>query len=96
MIDIQKEIQKKFPNINKKQILKNLFKIAKKVVHEDSINKFLNENSHLKGFEFVDSVLDYFDFDYTVSSTDLENIPSSGKVVIVANHPLHCSNIMRV
>ena len=90
MIDIEKEIQKKFPNINKKQsfLKKSLFKIAKKVVHEDSINKFLNENSHLKGFEFVDSVLDYFDFDYTVSSTDLENIPSSGKVVIVANHPL--------
>ncbi len=90
MINIQKEIEKKFPNINKKQnfLKKSLFKIAKKVVHEDSINKFLNENSHLKGFEFVDSVLDYFDFDYTVSSTDLENIPSSGKVVIVANHPL--------
>ena len=90
MIDIEKEIQKKFPNINKKQnfLKKSLFKIAKKIVHEDSINKFLNENSHLKGFEFVDSVLDYFDFDYTVSSTDLENIPSSGKVVIVANHPL--------
>ncbi|KAB7890994.1 GNAT family N-acetyltransferase [Poseidonibacter ostreae] len=76
--------------MNKKQsfLKKSLFKIAKKIVHEDSINKFLNQNSHLKGFEFVDSVLDYFDFDYTVSSTDLENIPSSGKVVIIANHPL--------
>jgi len=90
MIDIQKEIEKKFPNIHKKQnfFKKSLFKIAKRIVHEDSINKFLNTNSHLRGFEFVDSVLDYFDFDYTVSSTDLENIPSSGKVVIIANHPL--------
>jgi putative hemolysin len=90
MVDVQKEIEKKFTNINKKQsfLKKSLFKIAKKIVHEDSINKFLKENSHLKGFEFVDSVLDHFDFDYTVSSTDLENIPSSGKVVIIANHPL--------
>lgn len=90
MIDVQKEIEKKFPNINKKQnfIKKSLFKIAKKIVHEDSINKFLLQNSHLKGFEFVDAVLDYFDFDYTVSSNDLQNIPSSGKVVIIANHPL--------
>ena len=90
MIDVQKEIEKKFPNIHKKQdfLKKSLFKIAKKIVHEDSINKFLNENSHLKGLEFVDSVLDYFDFDYNVSSTDLENIPSSGKVIIIANHPL--------
>ena len=90
MIDVQKEIEKKFPNINKKQnfLKKSLFKVAKKIVHEDSINKFLKQNSHLKGFEFVDAVLDYFDFDYTVSSNDLQNIPSSGKVVIIANHPL--------
>ena len=90
MIDVQKEIEKKFPNINKKQnfLKKSLFKVAKKIVHEDSINKFLKENKHLKGFEFVDAVLDYFDFDYTISSNDLQNIPSSGKVVIISNHPL--------
>ncbi len=90
MIDIQKEIEKKFANINKKDnfLKKSLFKIAKKIVHEDSINQFLAQNSHLKGFEFVDAVLDYFDFDYTVSSNDLQNIPTSGKVVIIANHPL--------
>lgn len=32
--------------------------------------------------------MDYFDFDYTVSSNDLQNIPTTGKVVIIANHPL--------
>ena len=90
MIDIQKEIEKKFPNMKEKEnfLKKSLFKIAKKIVHEDSINQFLSQNSHLKGFEFVDAVLDYFDFDYTVSSSDLQNIPTSGKVVIIANHPL--------
>ncbi len=90
MIDVQKEIEKKFPNINKKNsfLKKSLFKVARKIVHEDSINRFLEQNSHLKGFEFVDAVLDYFDFDYTVSSNDIQNIPSSGKVVIIANHPL--------
>ncbi len=90
MIDVQKEIAKKFPNINKNPnfLKKSLINIAKKVVHENSINEFLEKNSHLKGFEFVDAVLDYFNFDYTVSSNDLQNIPSSGKVVIIANHPL--------
>lgn len=90
MIDVQKEIEKKFPKIAKKPnfLNKSLIKIAKKVVHENSINKFLEKNSHTKGFEFVDAVLDYFNFDYTVSSNDLQNIPSSGKVVIIANHPL--------
>ena len=90
MIDIQKEIEKKFPNMQKKDnfLKKSLFKIAKKIVHEDSINQFLAQNEHLKGFEFVDAVLDFFDFDYTVSSSDLQNIPTTGKVVIIANHPL--------
>ena len=90
MINVQKEIEKKFPNVAKKPnfLNKSLIKLAKKVVHENSINEFLEKNSHLKGFEFVDAVLDYFNFDYTVSSNDLQNIPSSGKVVIIANHPL--------
>ncbi len=90
MIDVQKEIEKKFPKLAKKPNFLNqsLIKVAKKLVHENSINDFLEKNSHLKGFEFVDAVLDYFNFDYTVSSNDLQNIPSSGKVVIIANHPL--------
>ena len=47
MVDIQKEIEKKFPNMNKKEnfLKKSLFKIAKKIVHEDSINQFLTQNS---------------------------------------------------
>ncbi len=90
MIDIQNEIEKKFPSTKNKNGIfkKSLFKIAKKLIHQDEINEFLKENSHLKGTEFVDAVLDYFDFDYTISSSDLQNIPSSGKVVIIANHPL--------
>ncbi|WP_428026399.1 GNAT family N-acyltransferase [Arcobacter sp.] len=90
MVDVEKEIKKKFPKIDIESsfINKSLIKIAKKVVHEESINEFLQTNAHKKGFEFVDAVLDNFDFDYTVSSNDIQNIPTSGKVVIIANHPL--------
>jgi len=90
MVDIQKEIEKKFPNRSKNInfFKKLLIKFAKRIIHESSINEFLEKNSHLKGFEFVDTVLDYFNFDYTFSSNDIQNIPSSGKVVIIANHPL--------
>lgn len=90
MVDVENEIKKKFPKVDLESsfINKSLIKIAKKVVHEESINEFLKNNAHKKGFEFVDAVLDNFDFDYTVSSNDIQNIPSSGKVVIIANHPL--------
>lgn len=89
MIDIQKEITNKFPKLaNSRMIKKSLFKIARKLIHEDDINKFLNENNHLESFDFIDAVLDYFKFDFTYSSNDIENIPSTGRVVIIANHPL--------
>lgn len=90
MIDVEKEILKKFPNLEKNSsaLKKSLLKIAKRIVHEDTINTFINDNAHLKGFEFIDAVLEYFDFDYIVSSNDIENIPSTGKVIIIANHPL--------
>jgi len=90
MINIEKEITKKFPTLSSKSpmIKKSLFKIAQKIIHEDTINIFLKENSHLNGFEFVEAVIDYFKFDFSYSSNDIENIPTTGRVVIIANHPL--------
>jgi len=90
MINIKKEITKKFPKINTQSpmIKKSLFKVAQKIIHEDKINEFLEKNKHLEGFDFVESVLDYFKFDFSYSSNDIENIPATGRVVIVANHPL--------
>jgi putative hemolysin len=90
MINIEKEITKKFPTLSCKSpmIKKSLFKIAQKIVHEDKINDFLETNKHLVGFDFVEAVLDYFKFDFSYSSNDIENIPSTGRVVIISNHPL--------
>ena len=44
--------------------------------------------SHLHGIEFVEQSLDYFNFSYAVSDLERENIPATGKVVIIANHPI--------
>jgi putative hemolysin len=90
VIDIKSEIIKKFPALkNRSPMLKeSLFKIAQKIIHEDKINDFLGQHSHLEGFEFVEAVLDYFSFDFSYSNNDIENIPSTGRVVIIANHPL--------
>ncbi len=90
MINIEKEILKKFPNLSNRapMLQKSLFKVAQKLVHEDQVNAFLTEHTHLKGFDFIEAVLDYFKFDFSYSSKDIENIPSHGRVVIIANHPL--------
>ncbi len=90
MINIEKEILKKFPALSKRapMLQKSLFKVAQKLVHEDQVNEFLVAHEHLKGFDFIEAVLDYFKFDFSYSSKDIENIPSTGRVVIIANHPL--------
>ena len=90
MIDIEKEIQKKFPKIDTKLPIfkKSIFQVAKKLIHEDKINTFLKDNKEFYGFEFVDATLDYFGVDFSFQSNEIENIPASGRVVIIANHPL--------
>ncbi|MBN2817130.1 MAG: lysophospholipid acyltransferase family protein [Campylobacterales bacterium] len=89
MIDVQKMIAKKYPKLKNNPIIKKAIdKFADSIVHQEQINSFLNENSHLGSFEFIENALEEIDFTYSVSNKDIENIPSSGRVVIIANHPL--------
>lgn len=90
MIDAEDELIKKLPTLkDRSPILKNsIVKIAQKIIHQDKINEFLTTNAHLEGFEFIEAVLDYFSFDFSYSYSDIENIPATGRVVIIANHPL--------
>ena len=59
-----------------------------KIVKEREINEFLSQNKELEGFDFIDAVLEKLNFTYKFSSRSKENIPSSGKLIIIANHPL--------
>lgn len=60
----------------------------RRLFRERSINGFLQDNEGLRGFEFVERVLDYFELSYAASNRSRENIPVTGRVVIFANHPL--------
>lgn len=90
MIDIEKSIKAKAPKIEQlpSVVRKSIINILKKILHEKEINAFLKEHKGEGAFAFVESILDYFSFGYKVAHNELENIPSSGKVIIIANHPL--------
>jgi putative hemolysin len=60
----------------------------KKVFHEDEINDVLVNNRHLDAFDFIEFVLDYFNIDIAINKNQLQRIPSYGRAVIIANHPL--------
>jgi putative hemolysin len=89
MINIEKMIANKYPKLQNNKIIKStISKFSDSVIHQDEINKFVKKNEHTGSFEFVDNVLQYFNFNFLVSDKDIENIPSSGRVIIIANHPL--------
>lgn len=66
----------------------------KRLFHENEVNAFLNDNSRLSGLDFVEAILDYLNISYKFNQRDLENIPSIGKVIIVANHPLGAADAL--
>ena len=89
-INVEKALISKYPAFTDKPapFKRSALFMLKKLVHENEINSFLDINKDATGFEFIERVLDYFNFGYSISNHDRANIPSSGRVVIVANHPL--------
>ncbi len=90
MINIQESIVNKYPTVGKlpTPIKTPLFGAIKKVIHQNDINVFLQTHQHCGPFSFIEETLEYFNFSYKVSSNQIENIPATGRVVIIANHPL--------
>lgn len=90
MLNIEQAVQQKFPRFQHTRpwIKKPTLGFLRKITHEQEVNLFLEQHQDLHGFNFIDQVLDYFNFSYSISHRDRSNIPASGRVVIVANHPL--------
>lgn len=51
------------------------------------LNKLYDKFKHLKGLDFIEACLTEFKISYDVPENDLKNIPSSGPVIFIANHP---------
>lgn len=88
MIDVQRILKETYPDFklgkNNKWILKGL----KKLIHEDDFNEFIDKHKHLRGFSFLDKLLTYFKFNYQIDNDSYFNIPSEGRLLVVANHPI--------
>lgn len=90
MLNIEQAVQQKFPKFehSKPWIKKSTLSFLRRLTHEQEVNRFLEQHSQLTGFDFIDEVLDYFNFSYSITNRHRNNIPATGRVVIVANHPL--------
>lgn len=88
MIDAENILRETYPNFKSAKHRKLVIKILKKLLHEHDFNKVINKNQHLRGLAFLEKLLNYFKFSYHVSPDSFRNIPSEGRLIIVANHPI--------
>lgn len=90
MIDIEQAVTSKFPGFNTQPALirRPVMSFLRAISKEKDINAFLQANESVDALEFIDRVFDYFNFSYSATSKDRQNIPSQGRVIIIANHPI--------
>jgi putative hemolysin len=88
MIDAERILQETYPDFKFGKDNKLVVQALKKLIHEDDFNDVIRKNQHLRGFAFLDKLLHYFKFNYQVSNDCYNNIPSEGRLLIVANHPI--------
>lgn len=90
-IDINDILNKKFTDyLNSKPLLvkKLLIKLLKKVLYIDKVNMLMEKFGHLNTKPIIMELFDYLNFSFIISNKDLQKIPSEGRVIIAANHPI--------
>jgi len=84
-IDIEKAIRSGNNNLLR-SLPGFIIRFLKKIIHEDEINAIINRSRHLDGIPFLMDVLD--NMNVKVEIRGGENVPSSGRFIFAANHPV--------
>ena len=90
MINVEQLVTTSFPEdgILRKYFSKPVIGLLRTLLHEQEFVDFEKRHPGISGFDFIDEALSYFDFTYQTNQQELERIPTEGKVVLVANHPI--------
>lgn len=90
MINTEVMLRKELPKIFSypEPVRKSIVGFARMLIHEKSINRFMELHAEKNGLEFIDAALEYLNVSYKTIHRQIENIPTMGKVIIVANHPM--------
>jgi len=91
LISVERSFFEKFPRLAEgraRAFAQPVVSLLRRIACEERINSILAQTASLRGFAFVEHVLEHLKISYSVANTDRENIPVEGRVVVVANHPL--------
>jgi len=89
MFTVEDVIKQHCPAMLNKPILAGTLKLVlRNLLHEKEMLEFAETYPNLLGLDFVEQVLEYFNISYSVRDIEKERISPSGRLVIVANHPI--------
>lgn len=91
MISVERSFYRAFPTLAQgpgRSLSRPVVELLRRVTCETEVNATLDALGALRGLDFVERALEHLRFSYRVAPSDVENLPSEGPVVIVANHPL--------
>ena len=85
-IDVHELLHSKAPKTAKK-IPSFVIKALSKLIHQDEINRVLKKNEGKTGVDFMNGVVDYFNFQIQITGEN--NLPDiNTKCIFASNHPL--------
>jgi len=89
MLDINAAVHNHLPkvvNTLPKPLLTLFIKTLQGVFHEKQFLDIYEKNHYLKGIPYVESMIEHLNITYMIKPNELQNIPSTGKLIIIANH----------
>ncbi|WP_432458907.1 GNAT family N-acyltransferase [Agarivorans sp. QJM3NY_25] len=89
MISAQQVLNQHFPSLVQHPRRHRLAKwFFSKILFEDEFQAFADKHPHLKGVAFIEQVFTELNISYRVNQNEHERIPSEGRIIIIANHPI--------
>lgn len=92
-IDVEKIIGDKNPTLLKR-MPGFIINYLKKILHQEEVNDFLFTHGNLYNYEFCHQVVK--EFNLTVNTFNIENIPVTGGAIFAVNHPLGGMDAMTI
>ncbi|MEW9798729.1 GNAT family N-acyltransferase [Alteromonas sp. CYL-A6] len=89
MFTVDDVLTRHYPAVaSKPWLFKSASFVLRHLLHEKEIIEFGETYPHYEDIDFVEQVLQYFNISYSTRDVEKERIPSEGRVVIIANHPI--------
>jgi len=89
MFNIKDTVYKKYPHLVQKLpsfVTKSIIKTFQSILCEKEFKELNIATQHTNGSNFADAALEHLNIKYTITSNEINNIPATGKLMVVANH----------